>query len=138
MMMRVDDKPVNGLGYLPVFCPISLKLWAAALKVMTVTMDVTEDKTAPKEVSEMSTTIPSATRLVEKHVMVCPHDSPQVSPTPLTDTLIMFPLFSIFFHFPHIFHTHGKNMRGMLRYALFQDIPTLSHRTCFLGAGWRS
>lgn len=31
----------------------------ANAKVMTVTMDVTEDKTAPKEVSEMSTTIPS-------------------------------------------------------------------------------
>ena len=115
MMMRVDDKPVNGLGYLPVFCPISLKLWAAALKVMTVTMDVTEDKTAPKEVSEMSTTIPSATRLVEKHVMVCPHDSPQVSPTDHVSIIFHF------FHFPHIFHKHGKNMRGMLRYALFQD-----------------
>ena len=98
MMMRVDDKPVNGLGYLPVFCPISLKLWAAALKVMTVTMDVTEDKTAPKEVSEMSTTIPSATRLVEKHVMVCPHDSPQVSPT--DHVSIIFHYFPFSTHFP--------------------------------------
>ena len=65
--MRIDDKAVDGLGYLRVLYPNSLKLWVAALKAMTVTMD--QIVIEPKTTSEMSTTTPSATRfLVGKHV----------------------------------------------------------------------